>query len=120
MGTLDCFATLAMTDKMDCRVALAMTGELIATIFLRKLLGGATFNYALFDNKTNCIIIKKRMTKESLVRMLNQSIQNSRGERAERPKIFSKNLICCCLQKRAHILLSIRTPVPAPLYSQCG
>ena len=28
---LDCFATLAMTDKMDCRVALAMTGELIAT-----------------------------------------------------------------------------------------
>ena len=33
MGTLDCFATLAMTDKKDCRVALAMTGEWIATIF---------------------------------------------------------------------------------------
>ena len=61
MGTLDCFATLAMTDKMDCRVALAMTSELIATIFLRKLLGGATFIYALFDNKTNCVIIKKRI-----------------------------------------------------------
>ena len=37
---------------------LAMTGELIATIFLRKLLGGDTFIYALFDNKTNCVIIK--------------------------------------------------------------
>ena len=38
-----------------------MTGELIATIFLRKLLGGDTFIYALFDNKTNCVIIKKRI-----------------------------------------------------------
>ena len=33
MHALDCFATLAMTDKMDCRVALAMTSELIATIY---------------------------------------------------------------------------------------
>ena len=32
---------------------LAMTGELIDTIFLRKVLGGDTFIYALFDNKTN-------------------------------------------------------------------
>ena len=38
-----------------------MTSELIATIFLRKLLGGTTFIYALFDNKTNCVIIKKRI-----------------------------------------------------------
>ena len=41
----------------------AMTGELIATIFLRKLLGGDTFIYALFDNKTNCVIIKKTFDK---------------------------------------------------------
>ena len=40
----------------------------------RKLLGGDTFIYALFDNKTICGIINKHLTKESLARMLNQSI----------------------------------------------
>lgn len=50
-------ASLAMTGE----ICAAMTGELIATIFLRKLLGGDTFIHALFDNKTNCVIIKKRI-----------------------------------------------------------
>ena len=33
--------------------------------------------YVLFDNKTNCVKIKNPLTKESLVRMLNQSINQS-------------------------------------------
>ena len=40
----------------------AMTGsKWTATIFLRKLLGGDTFIYELFDNQTNCVIIKKNI-----------------------------------------------------------
>ena len=63
---MDCFATLAMTDKIDCYD------------YWRKSLGGDTFIYALFDNKTNCVIIKKTFDKREFsayAQSINQSIE---------------------------------------------